>query len=29
MYLNAYQSISEIVTDVDDYIEFYNYKRFH
>ena len=29
IYLNAYQSISELVTDVDGYIEFYNYKRFH
>jgi len=29
IYLNEYQSISELITDVDDYIEFYNYKRFH
>jgi putative transposase len=27
--LNEYQSISELITDVDDYIEFYNYRRFH
>jgi putative transposase len=24
-----YQSISELITDVDDYIEFYNHRRFH
>jgi len=29
IYLNAYQSIGELTTDVDDYIEFYNYRRFH
>lgn len=29
IYLNEYQSIGELVTDVDDYIEFYNYRRFH
>jgi putative transposase len=29
IYLNEYQSISEIITDVDDYIEFYNHRRFH
>ena len=29
IYLNEYQNISELTTDVDDYIEFYNYKRFH
>jgi putative transposase len=29
IYLNAYQSIGELVTDVDDYIEFYNHRRFH
>jgi putative transposase len=29
IHLNEYQSINEIITDVDDYIEFYNYRRFH
>ena len=29
IYLNEYQSISKLITDVDDYIEFYNYKRLH
>ena len=29
IYLNAYQSIGELATDVDDYIEFYNHRRFH
>ncbi|MDC9714305.1 MAG: integrase core domain-containing protein [Gammaproteobacteria bacterium] len=29
IYLNEYQSIGELVTDVDDYIEFYNDRRFH
>ena len=29
IYLNAYQSIDELITDMDDYIEFYNYRRFH
>ena len=29
IYLNAYQSIGELTTDVDDYIEFYNRRRFH
>ena len=29
IYLNEYQSISKLITDVADYIEFYNYKRFH
>ena len=29
VYLNAYQSIGELTTDVDDYIEFYNHRRFH
>jgi len=24
-----YQSIGELITDVDDYIEFYNHRRFH
>jgi hypothetical protein len=27
--LNEYQSINELITDVDDYIEFYNHRRFH
>ncbi|VVM27683.1 hypothetical protein BSPWISOXPB_1131 [uncultured Gammaproteobacteria bacterium] len=27
--MNEYQSISELITDVDDYIEFYNHRRFH
>ena len=27
IYLNEYQNIGELVTDVDNYIEFYNYKR--
>jgi putative transposase len=27
IYLNAYQSIGELITDVDDYIEFYNHRR--
>jgi putative transposase len=29
IYLNEYHSISELITDVGDYIEFYNYQRFH
>jgi putative transposase len=29
IYLNEYQSINELTADVDDYIEFYNYRRFH
>ena len=29
IYLNEYQTISELITDVDDYIKFYNYRRFH
>ena len=29
IYLNEYQTIDDLTTDVDDYIEFYNYKRFH
>ncbi|NYT28617.1 MAG: transposase [Candidatus Thiodubiliella endoseptemdiera] len=29
IYLNEYQTISELTTDVDDYIEFYNHQRFH
>jgi transposase-like protein len=29
IYLNAYQSIGELTTDVDNYIEFYNHRRFH
>jgi len=29
IYLNTYQTISELVTDVDDYIDFYNHLRFH
>ena len=29
IYLNACQSIGELTTDVDDYIEFYNHRRFH
>jgi hypothetical protein len=29
VYLNAYQSIGELTTDVNDYIKFYNHKRFH
>jgi argonaute-like protein implicated in RNA metabolism and viral defense len=29
IYLNEYQSISELITDVGDYIEFYNHRRFH
>ena len=29
IYLNEYQNISELTTDVDDYIEFYNHRRFH
>ncbi len=28
-YLNEYQSISDLITDMDDYIEFYNHQRFH
>ncbi|CAC9434836.1 hypothetical protein [uncultured Gammaproteobacteria bacterium] len=27
--MNEYHSISELITDVGDYIEFYNYRRFH
>ena len=29
IYLNEYQNISKLTTDVDDYIEFYNHQRFH
>jgi putative transposase len=29
IYLNAYQTISELTTDVNDYIEFYNHRGFH
>ena len=29
IYLNEYASIAELTTNVNDYIEFYNYKRFH
>jgi len=29
IYLNEYQNISELTTDVDDYIDFYNHRRFH
>jgi hypothetical protein len=25
----AFECISELITDVDDYIEFYNHRRFH
>jgi len=28
-YLNEYNSIAELTADVDDYIEFYNHRRFH
>ena len=29
IYLNEYQAINDLATDVDDYIEFYNHRRFH
>jgi len=29
IYLNEYNSIAELTEDVDDYIEFYNHRRFH
>lgn len=29
IYLNEYESINELTADVDDYIDFYNYRRFH
>jgi putative transposase len=29
VYLNAYQFIGELITDVSDYIDFYNHRRFH
>ena len=29
IYLNAYQSISELTTYVGDYIGFYNHRRYH
>jgi len=29
IYLNEYNSMAELTADVDDYIEFYNHKRFH
>ena len=29
IYLNEYGSISALIEDVDEYIEFYNHKRFH
>ncbi|CAC9543762.1 hypothetical protein [uncultured Gammaproteobacteria bacterium] len=27
--LNTHQSIGGLITNVDDYIDFYNYRRFH
>ncbi|KAF3982154.1 MAG: transposase [Methylococcales symbiont of Hymedesmia sp. n. MRB-2018] len=27
--MNEYQAISELITNVDDYIEFYNHRRSH
>jgi len=29
IYLNEYETIKDLQKDVDDYIEFYNYERFH
>ena len=29
IYLNEYNSIKELKDDVRDYMEFYNYRRFH
>jgi hypothetical protein len=29
IYLNEYSSINALQKDVDDYIEFYNHRRFH
>jgi putative transposase len=29
IYLNEYQSIGELITDVDDYIDFYNRRKFN
>jgi putative transposase len=29
IYLNEYQTINELTTDIDDHIEFYNHRRFH
>jgi hypothetical protein len=29
VYLNTYQSIGELIINVDDYIDFYNYRIFH
>jgi len=29
IHLNEYHSIGALITDVDDYIEFYNHRRFH
>ena len=29
IYLNEYQPINKLTTDVDDYIEFYNHRRLH
>ena len=29
LYLNEYQSLTDLSEDVDDYIHFYNHKRFH
>jgi putative transposase len=29
IYLNEYQTINNLTTDVDDYIEFYSHRRFH
>jgi len=29
IYLNEYNTITELNDDVNDYIEFYNHKRFH
>ncbi len=29
IYLNEYDTIQELKDDVRDYMEFYNYKRFH
>lgn len=29
LYLNEYTSLPDLLEDIDDYIHFYNYKRFH
>jgi putative transposase len=29
IYLNEYHAINEMATDVDDYIELYNHRKFH